>query len=480
MKIFNILLFFFILFSNAYAQDTVFTYKKNNKSGLVSKTFTSFTAYNEMSGNLHITLVDNLSVERIIIDSNWNSVANFVKDRIVDTVYPYHNDNRFNDFQTFVSNNTEYNICKTDRKNFLINEIDYKKKEEKEVQNVRLQRRERVVEAFATSSFFCIIIAEKKENYLKLITNAKAKGSALDTITVNFDFIDKNTDLEQLFEFKGVSFLRDEEREMRKLTPKNKIYLKGSSVFITIDKLDATYVKEVSLTTGQVKSTVFSQQTKGELPSTKYGEQYVSNSFLYDNILVNGNLYNNTFTVSFYDIVAGKLLNKFSVPKDSSIYYNDEPIIDKNEYEISTKKFIHKSIKNENIVFAINKSTNGKVVLDVAVTNLITLGALPTTIKAQSFGGFLLGYTFGNFDELNVYTIEASFKSTLDVHTFQKAPKEASFLPKPIIDVLKEEHKKFAKAKCSMMPIVKFGHKNYVSFYDIKRESYFIKMMEGL
>jgi hypothetical protein len=472
MKIFNILLFFFLLFSNAYAQDTVFTYKKNNKSGLVSKTFTSFTAYNEMSGNLHITLVDNLSVERIIIDSNWNKVSHFVNKRET-SVYPYRN--KFNDYQTFVSNNREYNVYRPTRNDFVISEVDYEKAEEREVQTFSLQRKERVVEEFVTNSLFCIIIAKKNENYLKLITNAKNKGSALDTITVNFDCIDKNTDLEELFQYKGVSFFRDEERERRKLVPKNKIYLVGDTVFIAIDKLNATYVKEVSLNTGKVISRIFKQQTDGEIPSNKFGEKYVHNSFLYNNVLVNGNIYNNTFTISFYNVETEKLLNKFAVPKDSNIYYNDDAIMDRSEYDISTKKFIQKAIKEDNITFAMNRSAKGKMVLGVAVANLITLPIVPTTIKAQSFNGFLLGYTFGNYEEVDVYSIEASFNSTLDLNTFQSTTKEKEAYPEPLLNTLIQEHKKLSKVKCAIMPIVRFGYKNYVSFYDLKSDTYFIK-----
>jgi hypothetical protein len=181
------------------------------KNGFQPKAFTSFSVFDEQNGNLHLTLVDNKSIERIIIDSNWNTLNHFSTIRGMYSDFPY---SRFDNLQLVAINNKEFNIYNTDNKYFFVNEIDYNKQEEKRVQNFELRRKETLVEAFATSNIFCVIIAERNADKLKFITNAKNNGTTLDTIIVNFDFINTSTTLAKQFE--SVSIIREDDRALEK------------------------------------------------------------------------------------------------------------------------------------------------------------------------------------------------------------------------------------------------------------------------
>jgi hypothetical protein len=428
---------------NVQAQDSVYAYKKKFKNGFQPKAFNSFSVYDEKTGNLHLTLVDNKSIERITIDSNWKTISNFSTARGVYSDFPY---NRFDNLQLIATDNKEYNIYNTDNKFFFVNEIDYGKEEEKRVQKFELKRKETLVEAFATNSIFCVVVAEKNSDNLKFITNAKSKGTALDTITANFDFIDANTSLAKLFE--GVSILREEDRELEKLILKSKIYLKGNTVFITIDKLNATYVSEVSLISGEVRNKIFIQQVTGAIPIPKLAETFVYNSFLYGNILVNGNMYNDEFTISFYDYAECKLLNKYSVGKSDNINFKDGPLINRKGKEISTKDFIKRAIKEGNIIFEVNKNGGSTIELLVAICDVRFSGGLggapmPMGVFPGIGGGFFVGFTFGGGGtRYTSYEKDANFKSTLNVQTLQVAQRQNNTVSKTITSLLQEEYEK--------------------------------------
>jgi hypothetical protein len=468
----SFLLSFFVL--NACAQDTVYTYKKKFKNGFQPKEFNSFSAYDEQTGNLHLTLVDNKSIERIIIDSNWNTVNHFSTVRGMYSAFPF---DRFSNLQIFVSDNKEYNIYNSNNKYFFINEIDYDKQEERRVQNFELKKKETLVEAFASGDFFCVAIADRNADKLKIITNAKHNGYKVDTIIVDFDFINRSTTLAK--DYERVSVLREGDREIAKLLAKKKIYLKGTTVFITAEKFDATHITEVSLLSGEVKTKFFKQQLKDANLTPK--EVDVNNSFLYNHILVNGNIYKDECTISLYDYENGTLLNKFSFSKEENINYKSGPILNRNDKEISTKEFIKRAIKEDNIIFELNESQQGNIELGVGICDVNSFGfaQMPVGIF-PNMGGFFIGFTFGSGGNKNSnLKKDANFKCFFDKQTLQTTTNyETKSATQPMLILLQEAFEKLQEASCTALSVFKTKDNTFIGFYNQELQSYFIKKLD--
>lgn len=215
----TLILCFAVLFCiNSYSQDTALILNKKFKEGTLPKSYKAFTTVDQNSGELHLTLVDNKSVERYIIDSNWKIISRFSLTRGAYSVLP---DHRFNTMCITGAPQKEYGIYNLDYKKFEINEIDFINKKETKVSELKVGKKELIISGFTTSNIFCLITASQKNNELNIISNAKKGGLLFDTITVTLNIISKRLSAAKLM--KDAPILAPGEQNIEKLALANKI-----------------------------------------------------------------------------------------------------------------------------------------------------------------------------------------------------------------------------------------------------------------
>ncbi len=142
-------------FSQSYCQDTTLILNKKFKRGTLPKSFKALTTIEQHSGNLHLTLLDNASIDRYIIDSNWKIIDRFSSTRGVYSPLPY---NRFNNMRIIAAGQKEFGVYSTDSKKFEIDEIDFTNQSEVNVAELEVGKSESAIASFTTSNIFCLIL----------------------------------------------------------------------------------------------------------------------------------------------------------------------------------------------------------------------------------------------------------------------------------------------------------------------------------
>ena len=473
MKIYLSALFTFFCVS-IYAQDVVFKYEKKFKSAALAKSYKSFVAYDESTGELHLTITDNKSTERFVLDSNWQikSQVNTVRGAYAE--FPY---DRFNTLQLLSAGNKEINIYNIDATKFYINQIDYINKKETNIQKFELQKRESLDANFTTNNIFCLIVAGKRESELKFITNAKSKGLVLDTLLVNLNGYDSDVSLTKFMS--NTALLEEDERDLQKLAQKNKIYLQGNKVYISIDKADGAYVTCVDLTTGEIKHSNFAQRFAGTLQKVTKPTLY--NSFLYGNIFVTGNAYNLKMSLTFYDFAKESYIKNYTAEEKDGIGFKTGRLLNKKDKEITNAEFFRKISSSEALVFELCERNKNELelivdVCDVVIPRSYGGGYWSSTGSFQTPGGSIpaapMYHSFGNWttDE-NIVTKNSYFKSVLNAETLTANPEAPDV--KSLSGILEEELKKLDSN--SALSLFRRNNILYLGFYDDKQEAFIIK-----
>jgi len=486
----KILLFSFaVLFCiNSYSQDIALVVNKKFKQGISAKSYKAFTTVDQNSGDLHLTLVDNKSVERYIIDSNWKIINQFSSTRGAYSVLP---DDRFDNMCIVGTRQKEFGIYSLYDKKFEINEIDFINKTETFVSELEVSKKESIISGFTTSNIFCLITASKKNSELNIISNAKNGGLIFDTITVTLNIVSKRLSAATLMD--DAPIIGPGEQSIEKLAVADKIYYSGSTVYISNEHHDATYITEVNLKTGDVKKKIFKQQLEGDMPEPIKGR---FNSFLYHNILVNGNLYNSELSISFYDYNSGDLIKTYTASENDTMDFKNSAIVLKKkgpaifegnrEVQLTnTKQFIKKALKGD-LVFAL--ADKGKDQIELLVESYyepkssggggfspgMPGGSFSTpggVVSLPSTPGHFTGSGFGNSWGKN----DAHFKCIFQPGTFEHIQNgnEVKSIAELIGDELDDDNKSV---------ITVFGKDNflYLGFYEKKDEVYIIKRMGSI
>lgn len=498
LKIF--LLSFAVLFCiHSYSQDTTLVVNKKFKQGTLPKSYRAFTTIDENSGELHLTLVDNKSVERYIIDSNWKIINQFSLTRGAYTALP---DRRFGNMCIVGAGQKEFGIYSIDDKKFEINQIDFINKTETNVSELDVSKKESIISGFTTANVFCLITASKKNSELHIISNAKNGGLLFDTITVTLNIISKRLSAAKLMN--DAPIIGPGEQSIDKLAAGNKIYYSGSTIYISNEHHDATYITEVNLKTGSIKKKIFKQQLEGDMPEAIIKGRF--NSFLHNNILVNGNLYNSELSISFYDYNSGDLIKNYVASENDTMDFKNSAIVFKKKrnnkdnvlgFNINspsifggsrelqlrnTKQFIKKALKGE-LVFAL--ADKGKDQIELLVESYyepksgggggfspgMPGGSFSTpggVVTMPSTPGHFTGYGFSNSSvKKNVH-----FKCIFQPGTFEHIENgnEVKSIAELVGDELDDDNK-------SVISIFRKDHFLYLGFYEKKSEAYIIKRM---
>jgi len=139
------------------------------------------------------------------------------------------------------------------------------------------------------------------------------------------------------------SFIGPYVADVHRLLSRCKIYYHDKIIFISNEHHQSTFITEVNLLTGETKHKVFNQVATGNIPKVVKVTSF--NSFLYNNVLVNGNLYNETLSLSFYNYDNGNLLKNYLTPEDDTINFKNGPIVSRERRELTkTSEFIKKAI----------------------------------------------------------------------------------------------------------------------------------------
>jgi len=487
----KILLFFFaVLFCiNSYSQDTALIINKKFKQGTLPKSYRAITTVDKNSGELHLTLVDNKSVERYIIDSNWKIINQFSSTR---GAYTALSDHRFGNMCIIGAGQKEFGVYSIDDKKFEINEIDFINKTERFVSELEVGKKESIISGFTTSNIFCLITASKKNSELNIITNAKNGGLSFDTIPVTLNIISKRLSAAKLMD--DAPIIGPGEQSIEKLAVANKIYYSGSTVYISNEHHDATYITEVNLKTGDIKKKIFKQQLEGSMPEAIIKGRF--NSFLYHNILVNGNLYNSELSISFYDYNSGDLIKNYTASENDSLDFKNSAMVFKKKgsaiFEVNresqltnTKQFIKKALKGD-LVFAL--ADKGKDQIELLVESYyepksgggggfspgIPGGSFSTpggVVTMPSTPGHFTSYGFGNSSVKK----NAHFKCIFQPGTFEHIQNgnEVKSIAELVGDELDDDNR-------SVISIFRKDHFLYLGFYEKKSEAYIIKRMGEL
>jgi len=460
---------------------------KKFKQGISPKSYRAFTTVDQNSGELHLTLVDNKSVERYIIDSNWKIINQFSLTRGAYSVLP---DDRFDNMCIVGTRQKEFGIYSLYDKKFEINEIDFINKTEKFVSELEVGKKESIISGFTTSNVFCLITASKKTSELNIISNAKKGGVLFDTITVTLNIISKRLSAAKLMD--DAPIIGPGKQSIEKLAVANKIYYSGNTVYISNEHHDATYITEVNLKTGDIKKKIFKQQLEGDMPETIITGRF--NSFLYKNILVNGNLYNSELSISFYDYNSGDLIKTYVASENDTMDFKNSAIVFKKKGSAifavnrelrlkNTKQFIKKAL-NGDLVFAL--ADKGKDQIELLVESYykpksgggggfspgIPGGSFSTpggVVTMPSTPGHFTGYSPGNFSK------DTYFKCIFQPGTFEHIENgnEVKSIAELIGGELDDDNK-------SVISVFGKDHFLYLGFYEKKSEAYIIKRMGEL
>lgn len=465
-----------LIFLDSTAQDIVFKYDKKFRNVAMPKSYSSFTTINEKTGELHLTIVDNKSVERLVLDSNWQIKKKLVSVRGAYTEFPY---DRFNSLQLFTHGDKEINIYNVDGNKFFIDQIDYEKQAEINIKKFELKRKESIITNFTTADIFCLIVAGKREDELKFITNGKSRSIEMDTLTVRLNFKDPDMSIAKLLS--TAALIEKDERDIKKLVESNKIYLRDILVYITIDRPDATYVTGVNLITGEVNHNIFVQRYIGSLPNETRKKRY--NSFLYGNILVNGNAFNSNLSLTFYDHVNKNFIKNYSVSNQDSIDFNVGSILTKKGKELTTADFFKKISSGEALVFELSSKNKNELELIVEVCDIVIPRSgggggvwMSSGGSFQTPGGAVpyapTYHSFGNWTTSeSIVTKNSYFKSVLNSQTL--TTNYTTTATKSITGLLEDELQKLDVN--SALSIFRKNGSVYLGYYDAKAEAYNIK-----
>lgn len=494
MRIF-LLSFLTLFFSQSYSQDTTLIVDKKFKQSTLPKSYKAITTVEQNSGNLHLTLVDNKSIDRYIIDSNWKIISQFSSLRGMYSPLPF---NRFNNMRIIASGQKEFGIYSTDSKKFEIDEIDFPNQSEVNIANIEVGKKESAISSFTTNNIFCLITASKKSAELNIISNGQRGGISFDTITVVLNILNKNLSAAKLMDDAVV--IKPGERSPERLSAANKIYYSGNTVYISNEHHDATCITEVNLKTGNIKQKIFKQQFDGDMTEAIKGR---FNSFLNNNILVNGNLYNAALSVSFYDYNNENRIKTYTVSGDDTINFKNSavtfekakkfnlifeksPIVFKNGKNLTdAKQFIKKALKGQ-LALSLSNKTKDQVELVVEIYyepvgggggglsprfpggSFSTPGGmvnLPSTPGYFSSGGF--GYSS--------YEKSTHFKCLFQPGTFEHIQDmdETMSTDELIENELNDDDK-------SVITIFEKNNFLYMGFYEKKNDVYIIKRMGKL
>jgi hypothetical protein len=315
-----------LAFLSSYSQDTVLVFNKKFRQGTLPKAYKAFATVDPVAGDLHLTLVDNKTIDRYIIDSNWKIKNQFSVNRDIYGDFPYR---RFDDMRLFSDTEKEFNIYAEDD-GFKINAIDFNEKKEAAATHLGFTKHELIASYFVTANIFCLISADKKSSMLHFITNAKNGGIAFDTINVELKLPGK--DMSAAKNMNDVAIVRLGKYDLGRLATSNKIYYSGAIVYLVNDREDATYITKVNLLTGEVIRKSFKQQV---VPGKTPAKVNSFNSFFYRNVLVNGNVCNyNTLTISFYDYEKENLIKTYSIHNTDTISFKNGPVLNRKDKEV--------------------------------------------------------------------------------------------------------------------------------------------------
>jgi hypothetical protein len=419
--------------------------------------------------------VDNKSVERFVLDSNWQIKKKLVKVRGAYSEFPF---DRFSSLQLLTAGNREINIYNKDGSIFSVNQVDYEKQAEENISKFDLKRKESIIANFTTNDIFCLIVAGKREDELKFITNAKNRSLELDTISVRLNFKDPEMSVSNMMN--TAVLISKDERDLKKLVEKNKVYFADSLVYITLDRPDATYLTTVNLMSSEVKHHAFIQRYSGVLPEKTKAKKY--NSFLYGNILVNGNAYNSNLSLSFYNILSENFIKNYTVSNKDSIDFSTGSIYTKKGKEITSTEFFKKISSGDALVFELSEKNKEELELIVEVCDI--------TIPRSSGGGYWAStpgsfqtpggpipnapiyHSFGNWttDE-SIVTKNSYLKSVMNSETL--IANHSADETKSLSSLLDEELKKLDAN--SAITIFRRNGIVYLGFYDDKAEAFLIK-----
>lgn len=465
-----------LIFLNSTAQDIVFKYDKKFRNVALPKSYSSFTTINQKTGELHVTIVDNKSVERFVLDSNWQIKRKLVTVRGAYAEFPY---DRFSSLQLFTDGDKEINIYNVDGNKFSVNQVNYDKQAEINIEKFDLKRKESIITNFTTADIFCLIVAGKREDELKFITNAKSRSTAMDTLFVSLNFKDPDMSIAKLLS--TAALIEKDERDLKKLVESNKIYLRDTLVYITIDRPDATYVTGINLITGEVSHNIFVQRYIGSLPKETSKKRY--NSFLYGNILVNGNAYNSNLSLTFYDHENKNFIKSYSVSNQDSIDFKVGPILTKKGKEITTADFFKKISSGEALVFELSERNKDELELIVEACDIVIPRSgggggvwMSSGGSFQTPGGAVpyapTYHSFGNWTTSeSIVTKNSYFKSVLNSEKLTVNRTTAAI--KSISGLLEDELQKLDVN--SAISIFRKNGNVYLGFYDAKAEAYIIK-----
>jgi|GEM_PF-6462406 hypothetical protein len=306
---------------SAYSQDNIFTLHKTFEQGLTSMHCSVFACINKDSNELHLSLVDNKTVDRYIIDSNWKIKKEFSVKLNSDDNIPKR---RFDQMQILFSGGKEYNIYKDGSDLFYVDEVDYDAQKESHISSLPIASDQSFIADLVSGDVYCQILADKKGNLLKLVSNAKNGGAIFETIPVELNIY--TTDKSAAKIMTDAAVIGPGIPGLDALATHNKIYYSGNKVYISNENDSATFITEVDLKTGAIQRKIFPQYTFEQVP--KEDATKSSASFLYKNTLVNGNADNDALTLCFYSYDDGKLLKAYHAGEDDTIHFKNTSIID--------------------------------------------------------------------------------------------------------------------------------------------------------
>jgi hypothetical protein len=132
----------------------------------------------------------------------------------------------------------------------------------------------------------------------------------------------------------------------------------------------------VNIKTGDVTHHVFAQQYPGTFPKKTKSQVY--NSFLWNDILVNGNVYNGDLSISFYDASKGTLIKNYAARFKDSIDFKNGFLLNKKKVPMEAEDFIDRIIKTGLLAFDMSEKDNNQ--LELLVQNA-------EVKKVKNYGG---------------------------------------------------------------------------------------------
>jgi len=485
MKIIYVFLLSFILV-NTYSQDSVFSVNRKFKQGVTPKSFGSYSANEASDGNLHLTLFDNKSIDRYIINSNWKVIDLFSSVRGVYSELPF---DRVKNMNLITTPNKEYNISNIVRKHYDIYEIDYQHKKESKISDFDIGKNETAIACFTDHNIFYLITASNKDNTLFIISNTLRGGILFDTVQVKLDIKDNTGSGKSAASYMSdVSVVVPWDRNTDKLACANKIYFRGNVIYISNDDENATSITEVNLKNGMVHQHNFNQDyAEGRHERNRNNKEV--NSFLYHNILVNGNVYHSSITVSFYNYETGNLLKRYRLEnKADSINFKNSPILSGDNKEVKIKRFISDALAlNGGLILALSDKGNDQIeLLMESFKDIHMMGggagimgnSTFSTPRGSIYVPSATGIDFGSDYFIHRSSYFTGLFNPVSLEHQDKDNEVISFaetMEKALDDSKKGAF--FAKQKKEAITIFKRNNYLYMGYYDPKTEDYIIRKL---